>query len=407
MRAYERLLNYVKIHTTSDETRKRTPTSNREFDLARPLALELQALGLTAEIDKHCYVRGRLDATAGYEDAPCVGFIAHVDTAPDFSGEGVKPRLIPNYDGGDLPLGNSGRVLSVAAFPHLPSLAGRTLIVTDGTTLLGADDKAGVAEIMTLLEEIVTRRTPHGRIAVCFTPDEEVGRGTAFFDIPRFGADFAYTVDGGREGEVVAENFNASAAEITFAGVNVHPGEATGIMKNAGLIAAEFADSLPKNETPATTSGRTGFYHLTDLSGNVETATLRYILRDHDAKKLEKKKATVERLAARFNEKYGEKTVTVTICDQYRNMKEKIDETPYVVTLAEEATKACGVEPLCDPIRGGTDGANLTWQGLPCPNLGTGGFAFHGPYEHITVEGMDTVVRILGEIVKRAAKIKK
>ena len=407
MRAYERLLQYVKIYTTSDENGFGTPSAEREFDLARPLCDELIALGLTTEVDEHCYVRGWLDATPGYEGAPCVGFVAHVDTAPDFAGEGVKPRLIERYDGRDLPLGESGRVLSASAFPHLPSLAGRTLIVTDGTTLLGADDKAGIAEIVTMLEELINSGAPHGRIAVCFTPDEEIGQGTACFDVARLGADFAYTVDGGFEGEVVAENFNAAAAEIVFAGVNVHPGEATGIMKNAGLIAAEFAASLPQNETPATTSGREGFYHLLDISGNVETATLRYILRDHDAKKLEDKKQTVADLADAFNEKYGAGTVTLKIRDQYRNMKEKIDETPYVVELALEATKECGVTPISEPIRGGTDGATLTWLGLPCPNLGTGGFAFHGPYEHITVEGMDAVVRILHAIVRRVSEMKK
>ncbi|MBO4284095.1 MAG: peptidase T [Clostridia bacterium] len=407
MRAYERLLQYVKIYTTSIEDAETTPSAEREFDLARPLCDELIALGLKAEIDEHCYVMGWLDATPGYEDAPCVGFIAHVDTAPDFSGEGVKPRVIENYDGKDVLLGDGGRVLSASEFPHLPGLAGRTLIVTDGTTLLGADDKAGIAEIMTLLEELTQSGAPHGRIAVCFTPDEEVGCGTLCFDINRFGADFAYTIDGGFEGEVVSENFNAAAATVSVAGFNVHPGEATGIMKNACLIASEFAAAMPKNETPATTAGRVGFYHLTDLAGNVEAATLRYILRDHDAKKLEEKKQTVARLAKEFNQRYGDGTVTVEIRDQYRNMKEKIDLDPTSVELALAATRECGVEPICEPIRGGTDGAMLTWQGLPCPNLGTGGFGFHGPYEHVTAEGMDTVVRILHAIVRRTAEPKK
>ena len=407
MRAYERLLNYVKIYTTSIEDAETTPSAEREFDLARPLCDELIALGLKAEIDEHCYVRGWLDATPGYEGAPCVGFIAHVDTAPDFAGEGVKPRVIPDYDGKDVILGDSGRVLSASAFPHLPGLAGRTLIVTDGTTLLGADDKAGIAEIMTLLEELINSGVPHGKIAVCFTPDEEIGGGTAFFDVPRFGADFAYTIDGGFEGEVVSENFNAAAATVSVAGFNVHPGEATGIMKNACLIASEFAASLPKNETPATTGGRVGFYHLTDLAGNVEAATLRYILRDHDAAKLEDKKAAIRALADKFNAEYGAGTVKIEIRDQYRNMKEKIDLDPTSVELALAATKECGVKPICEPIRGGTDGAMLTWEGLPCPNLGTGGFGFHGPYEHITAEGMDTVVRILRAIVRRTAELKK
>lgn len=407
MRAYERLLNYVKIYTTSIDDADVVPSAEREFDLARPLCDELRAMGLRAEIDEHCYVMGWLDATPGYEGAPCVGFVAHVDTAPDFSGEGVKPRVIENYDGRDLPLGESGRVLSASEFPHLPGLKGRTLIVTDGTTLLGADDKAGIAEAMTLLEELIESGKPHGKVAVCFTPDEEVGCGTLCFDIDRFGADFAYTIDGGFEGEVVWENFNAAGADVFVSGFNVHPGEATGIMKNAGLIASEFAAALPKNETPATTAGRVGFYHLTDLSGNVEAAKLHYILRDHDAKKLEEKKAAILALGDKFNEEYGAETVKIEIRDQYRNMREKIEETPYVVDLALEATKECGVTPISEPIRGGTDGATLTWRGLPCPNLGTGGYGFHGPYEHITVEGMDAVVRILHSIVRKTAQMKK
>ncbi|MBP5349630.1 MAG: peptidase T, partial [Clostridia bacterium] len=266
---------------------------------------------------------------------------------------------------------------------------------------------AGIAEAMTLLEELIESGEPHGKVAVCFTPDEEVGCGTLCFDIDRFGADFAYTIDGGFEGEVVWENFNAAGADVFVSGFNVHPGEATGIMKNAGLIASEFAAALPKNETPATTAGRVGFYHLTDLSGNVEAAKLHYILRDHDAKKLEEKKAAIRALADKFNEEYGAGTVRIEIRDQYRNMREKIEETPYVVDLALEATKECGVSPISEPIRGGTDGATLTWRGLPCPNLGTGGYGFHGPYEHITVEGMDAVVRILRSIVRKTAQMKK
>ena len=407
MRAYERLLNYVTIYTTSIDDANVVPSAEREFDLARPLCDELRAMGLKAEIDEHCYVMGWLDATPGYENAPCVGFVAHVDTAPDFSGEGVKPRVIENYDGRDLPLGESGRTLSASEFPHLPGMKGRTLIVTDGTTLLGADDKAGIAEAMTLLEELIESGEPHGKVAVCFTPDEEVGCGTLCFDIDRFGADFAYTIDGGFEGEVVWENFNAAGADVFVSGFNVHPGEATGIMKNAGLIASEFASAMPKNETPATTAGRVGFYHLTDLSGNVEAAKLHYILRDHDAKKLEEKKTAILALGDKFNREYGAGTVKIEIRDQYRNMREKIEETPYVVDLALEATKECGVTPISEPIRGGTDGATLTWRGLPCPNLGTGGFGFHGPYEHITVEGMDAVVRILRAIVRKTAQMKK
>ena len=401
MRAYERLIKYAKVSTASEEGIGVSPSTARQFDLARLLVDELRELGVAdAEVTDTCYVYGHLPATPGHEGAPCLGFIAHMDTSPDFSGENVKPRVIENYDGGDLELG-AGRTLSVRQFPHLPSLKGRTLITASGDTLLGADDKAGIAEIMTLIEQLQGGEIAHGRIAVCFTPDEEVGCGTANFDIPRLGADFAYTLDGGAEGEVVYENFNACSAVVNITGVNVHPGSAKNVMVNAALVATEFNAALPGCETPRYTEGYEGFYHLTAIAGTAERAELRYILRDHDAKKLEMRREMMEHIAKTLNERYGAGTVSVSFREQYRNMAEKIrPDYIHLVDNAVKATEAAGVTPLRVPIRGGTDGAQLSWEGLPCPNLGTGGYAFHGPYEHITVEGMDKCVEIIRRIVE-------
>ena len=401
MKAYERLIRYAKVSTASEEGIGRSPSTQRQFDLARILVEELRELGIAdAELTDSCYVYGHLEATPGCEDAPCLGFIAHMDTSPDFSGEGVKPRIIENYDGEDVELG-AGRTLSVKRFPHLPRLKGRTLITTSGDTLLGADDKAGIAEIMTLVEELQRDGTPHGRIAVCFTPDEEVGCGTANFDIPKLGAKYAYTLDGGPEGEVVYETFNASSVVVHITGVNVHPGSAKNIMVNAAQVATEFNACLPCCETPRYTEGYEGFYHLTSIEGTVERAELRYILRDHDAKKLEQRRETMQHAGKTLNERYGAGTVSVSFREQYRNMVEKIvPEHMHLVDSAIRAIEDSGLEPLRQPIRGGTDGALLSWEGLPCPNLGTGGYAFHGPYEHITVEGMDKCVEIVRRIVE-------
>ena len=401
MRAYERLIKYAKVSTASEEGIGVSPSTPRQFDLARLLVDELRELGVAdAEVTDTCYVYGHLPATPGHEGAPCLGFIAHMDTSPDFSGENVKPRVIENYDGGDLELG-AGRTLSVKQFPHLPSLKGRTLITASGDTLLGADDKAGIAEIMTLIEELQGGEIPHGRIAVCFTPDEEVGCGTADFDIPRLGADFAYTLDGGAEGEVVYENFNACSAVVNITGVNVHPGSARNVMVNAALVATEFSAALPDCETPRYTEGYEGFYHLTAIAGTAERAELRYILRDHDAKKLEMRRETMFHIMKILNERYGAGTVSLSFREQYRNMAEKIrPDYMHLVENAVKATENAGVEPLRQPIRGGTDGAQLSWEGLPCPNLGTGGYAFHGPYEHITAEGMDKCVEIIRGITE-------
>lgn len=405
MKAYERLLRYVAIHTTSDEESTTVPTAAREFDLAKLLVEELKEIGVAdAAVDELCYVYGSLPATRGYENAPKLGFIAHMDTAPDFSGENVRPRIIENYDGGDVVLGTSGRTLDNATFPHLMSLAGRTLIVTDGTTLLGADDKAGVAEIVTLLERLIAENIPHGKISVCFTPDEEVGSGADHFDVARFGADFGYTCDGGAEGELEYENFNAAEAVFEIRGFNVHPGEAKDKMINALLVACEINALLPKGETPRDTADYQGFYHLTKLDGTTEASKLQYIIRDHDLASFERRKETLKKISEVVNAKYGEGTVALSLRDQYRNMKEKIEPCMHLIDNAKRAMEMAGITPKVQPIRGGTDGARLSFMGLPCPNLGTGGYAFHGPYEHITVEGMDLSVEVLKNLVALYAK---
>lgn len=401
MRAYERLLNYVKVYTTSDDESESTPSTQRQFTLGNQLADELKSLGVTnVRIDDKCYVYGMIPATPGMEQAPKLGFIAHMDTAPDFSGENVNPQVIPDYDGNDLPLGKSGRVLSAKDFPHLPSLEGRTLITTDGTTLLGADDKAGIAEIMTLAEEIIKEDIPHGAISIGFTPDEEVGRGADFFDVEGFGADFAYTVDGGTENEIEYENFNAAGAKVEFSGVSVHPGSSKDTMINAALVAMEFNAMLPAGDTPRNTEGYEGFFHLCEMSGDVSAAKLEYIVRDHDASMYLCRLETLRHAEKLLNEKYGKGTVTLTIKEQYRNMKEKIEPCMHLIEHASQAVREAGLQPVIIPIRGGTDGARLSFMGLPCPNLGTGGYAFHGPFEHITAEGMDTVVKTLKGIVR-------
>lgn len=401
MRAYERLLNYVRVYTTSDEACEAVPSSQRQFVLGRQLAEELKELGVSnVRIDDKCYVYGMIPATPGMEKAPKIGFIAHMDTAPAFSGENVNPQVIGNYDGMDVVLGESGRILCVKDFPHLPSLKGRTLITTDGNTLLGADDKAGIAEIMTMAEEIITEGTPHGTICIGFTPDEEIGRGADCFDVDGFGADYAYTVDGGAENEIEYENFNAAGATAEFCGVSVHPGSSKDTMINAALVAMEFNAMLPSGDTPRNTEGYEGFFHLCEMSGDVSNARLEYIVRDHDAAMFRCRLETLRHAEKILNEKYGEGTVTLAIKEQYRNMKEKIEPCMHLIENASLAAKEAGLEPVHVPVRGGTDGARLSFMGLPCPNLGTGGYAFHGPFEHITAEGMDLAVKTLKGIVR-------
>lgn len=407
MRAYERLLNYVKVDTPSDPHSETTPSSACQFDLARLLVEELKALGVgNAHVDDKCYVYASIPATAGYEKCKRLGFIAHMDTAPDFNGKGVNPQVVSNFDGKDLVLGTSGYVLRAKDFPELPNMKGRTLITTDGTSLLGADDKAGIAEIMTMAERILTENIPHGKICIGFTPDEEIGAGADHFDVEKFGADIAYTLDGGMEGEIEYENFNAAGADFVIHGNNVHPGSAKNIMVNAQLLAMEINGMLPADETPATTEGYEGFFHLTDMEGSVEKAKLEYIIRDHDREKFEARKALVEKIAADMNEKYGAGTVELTVKDQYYNMKEMIEPHMELIEYAKEAAKAVGMNPKVVAIRGGTDGARLSFMGLPCPNLGTGGFGFHGPYEHITAEGMDLCVEMALKIVEKYSEEK-
>ena len=405
MRAYERFLNYVKIHTTSDENSNTTPSTRRQFDLAEILAEEMKKLGVKdVRVDENCYVYGAIPATLGYEDKPAIGLIAHLDTAPDFCGEHVNPQIYRNYNGEDVTLGDSGKVLSVKTFPHLKELKGRTLITTDGTTLLGADDKAGIAEIMTVAEELLKGTMPHGKICIAFTPDEEVGSGADKLDIPAFGAQYAYTADGGCENEIVYENFNASEAVFKIRGFNIHPGEARNKMINAALVGMEINSMLPNLETPAHTELYEGFFHLCEMEGTVENATLQYIIRDHSAASFEARENTLRHIEKIMNEKYGQGTVKLEIHEQYRNMREKVAPCMQLVDYAKDAIRELGMEPNTDPIRGGTDGAQLSFRGLPCPNLGTGGYAFHGPYEHITAEGMDTAVHVMLGILKRFAQ---
>mgnify|MGYP000792267131 CR=1 FL=1 len=401
MRAYERLLDYVKVYTTSDPESGTHPSAAREFDLAHKLVEELKALGVEdARVDEHCYVYGSLPATPGCEEKPALGLIAHMDTAPDASGENVNPILHESYDGGDVVLPATGKVMKVSAFPFLASMKGETLITTDGTTLLGADDKAGVAEIMTAVETVIREGRPHGKLCIGFTPDEEIGSGADHFDVEGFGCDFAYTVDGGTEGEIEFENFNAAGAKFTVTGFNIHPGGAKDTMINAIAVASEIQSLLPEAESPRNTEGYEGFYHLTSMSGDVAHAESEYIIRDHDAEKFAAKEENLRRIEKAMNEKYGEGTVKLEIKEQYRNMAEKIRPCYHLIENAEEAARRAGMEPIVLPIRGGTDGARLSFMGLPCPNIGTGGYACHGPYEHITVEGMEKTMAMLKELVK-------
>lgn len=401
MNILERFLDYVNIPTSSDDNASTVPTTKKQFVLANRLADDMKALGITdAYVDELCYVYGHIPATPGYEKAKAVGFIAHVDTSPDFADAPMNVQIHENYDGGDIALGSSGRVIDNATFAHLPSLKGRTLLTTDGMTLLGADDKAGVAEILDAVQHILENNIPHGKICIGFTPDEECGTSADNFSLDKFGADYAYTVDGGREGEVVYECFNASTAIFEIKGFNIHPGSAKDKMINAALVAMEINSMLPTGETPRDTEGYEGFFHLTDMEGDAESARTQYIVRDHNAANFKAREDTLRHIEKLMNAKYGDGTVTLTIRESYRNMEEMIRPHFYVVEIANEATKMSGLEPTHEPIRGGTDGSRLSYMGLPTPNLGTGGYAFHGPYEHITVEGMKKSSEIIVNIIK-------
>lgn len=405
MRAYERFLNYVPVWTTSDETSDTVPSADRELVLARMLVEEMKGLGIAdARVDDKGYVYGHIPATPGCEDKPSLGLVAHMDTVADASGENIKPQIIENYDGKDVVLKGSGDILKVDEFPYLAELKGRTLITTDGTTLLGADDKAGIAEILTVAEEIIKEGFPHGKICIGFTPDEEIARGAKHFDVEGFGADYAYTLDGDEEGEIQFENFNASTAFITIHGVSVHTGSAKDVMVNSQTIATEIHQMLPVNERPETTEGYEGFYHLVSVQGNVTTTKMKYFIRDFDRRSFDARAQKLCDIAEEMNKKYGEGKVEVEIVESYYNMREKIEPCMQLIDYAKAAIGHAGITPIVSPVRGGTDGARLSFKGLPCPNLGTGGHAFHGVFEHITVEGMDKAVLIVKDIIRQFAE---
>ena len=405
MRAYERFLNYVPVWTTSDETSDTVPSADRELVLARMLVEEMKGLGIAdARVDDKGYVYGHIPATPGCEDKPSLGLVAHMDTVADASGENIKPQIIENYDGKDVVLKGSGDILKVDEFPYLAELKGRTLITTDGTTLLGADDKAGIAEILTVAEEIIKEGLPHGKICIGFTPDEEIARGAKHFDVEGFGADYAYTLDGDEEGEIQFENFNASTAFITIHGVSVHTGSAKDVMVNSQTIATEIHQMLPVNERPETTEGYEGFYHLVSVQGNVTTTKMKYFIRDFDRRSFDARAQKLRDIAEEMNKKYGEGKVEVEIVESYYNMREKIEPCMQLIDYAKAAIEHAGITPIVSPVRGGTDGARLSFKGLPCPNLGTGGHEFHGVFEHITVEGMDKAVLIVKDIIRQFAE---
>ena len=396
MRASERFLKYVKVHTTSNPAASCAPSSAIQFDLAHMLVDEMTALGIeNAHVDEFGVVYGWLPATKGMEDQPALGFIAHMDTSPDYSGENVKPQIIENYDGGDVVLAGTGDVLTVKSFPTLKALAGMTLITTDGTTLLGADDKAGIAEILTAVEAIKESGKPHGKLCIAFTPDEEIGMGVAHFDIEKFGAAFAYTVDGGREGEIAFETFNAASATVKVTGMSVHPGSSKDTMINAALVAMEYNSLLPAGDTPRLTEGYEGFFHLHDMKGDVSYAELEYIVRDHDRATFEVRKQTMRHAAKVINERYGKEVVCLELKDTYYNMAEKIAPHMHLIDNAKKAAELAGMTPFLKPVRGGTDGCRLSEMGMPTPNLCTGGFAYHGKFEHIAMESMERCARMV------------
>ena len=405
MRAYERLIKYVKVYTESSPDTGATPSTPCQWDLARLLVDELKELGLeNPGVDEHCIVTAWLPASPGCESAPALGLLAHMDTAPAFSGKNVNPIVHENYDGGDIVLPKEGRVIKAADFPFLAGMCGKTIITADGSTLLGADDKAGVAEIMTLCERVMAENLPHGRLCIAFTPDEEIGEGPDHFDVKGFGAKYAYTVDGGAAGSIEYENFNAASAVVDITGVSVHPGSAKGIMENALLIAQEFNALLPPNAIPAKTEGYQGFFHLDRLEGTAAQARMEYMVRDHDKGEFTVKKALLARAAARIEADHPTVQVTVTVKDSYYNMKEQLAACMHLVENAQRAAAQAGVTPTVEPIRGGTDGARLSYMGLPCPNLGTGGYNFHGPQELACVEEMDAVVDMLANLVTLYSK---
>lgn len=407
-RLLNRFLKYVKIYSTSDPECESTPSTPQQWDMADLLFEELKSLGLDdVSMDDNGYVFGYVPSNLDGEDVPTVGFISHYDSSPDFNGKGVNPLVWENYNGKDLLLNEeTGFTLSPSKFESLKDYVGQTLITTDGTSLLSADDKAGIAEIVTAVEYLLAHPgIKHGRIAVAFNPDEEIGRGAHKFDVAKFGAEWAYTMDGGEVGELEYENFNAAGAVVKIHGLSVHPGYSFGKMVNASLLAAEFIQMLPAGETPSTTRGYEGFYHLLDVTSDVSEAKLQYIIRDHDADKFEQRKTFMEKVVADFNAKHGEGTAEIEIKEQYRNMKQQFEGKMHIVDIAEQAMKEAGITPKIKAIRGGTDGAQLSYMGLPCPNIFAGGLNFHGPYEYVPLESMEKAVKVIINIAQSVKKI--
>ena len=399
----ERFLKYVSFCTTSDEETNMTPSTPGQMEFAKYLAEELKQIGMTeVTLDENGYVMATLPANT--EGKPTIGFIAHMDTAPDASGKNVKARIVENYDGQDIVLNaEKNIVFEVEKYPEILDYKGQDIIVTDGTTLLGADDKAGLAEIVSACEYLINHpEIKHGKIRVGFTPDEEIGQGADQFDVKKFGCDWAYTMDGGAIGELEYENFNAAGCKVKVHGVNVHPGYGYHKMINSMRIANQFATMLPRWETPEHTQGYEGFYHLIAMNGSVEETTLQYIIRDHDRARFESRKREIEHLARKINQEYGEGTVEVEIRDQYYNMREMVEPVMHIVTLVEEAMKEVGVTPKVQPIRGGTDGARLSFEGLPCPNIFAGGVNFHSRFEYLPVQSMEKAMEVILKIVQKA-----
>lgn len=399
----ERMLEYVRFNTQSNDSTGRHPSTPGQLEFARHLAKELRELGVErVRVSEFAYVFGEIPPSADCGEAPALGLVVHMDTSADAPGDNVRPQLV-EYRGGVIPLGDSGRTLDPAVFPELNRLTGHTLITTDGTTLLGADDKAGIAEILTAVERVVAGDLPHGKLCIGFTPDEEIGEGPLHFDVADFGADYAYTLDGGAAGEIEFQNFNAATATFELRGRSVHPGSAKDVMINAQKVAFELDSLLPQDEVPEKTERFQGFYHLVHTSGSVGNARLVYLLRDHDAASFEARKRRMREAAETLNAKYGAGTVVLTIKDQYRNMEEIIRQHPFLIEIAEDAVRSAGIEPVIVPIRGGTDGATLSFKGLPCPNLGTGGYNFHGECEFASVQEMESSVQVILNIIKAFA----
>ncbi|WNJ77921.1 peptidase T [Cedecea neteri] len=401
----ERFLQYVSLDTQSKPGVKQVPSTEGQWKLLRLLKEQLEQLGLVdVTLSDHGTVMGTLPSNVGHA-VPAIGFISHVDTAPDFTGKNVNPQIVENYRGGDIALGIGDEILSPVMFPVLHQLMGQTLITTDGKTLLGADDKAGVAEIMTALAVLKGKNVPHGDIRVAFTPDEEVGKGTHFFDVEAFNAEWAYTVDGGGVGELESENFNAASVTIKIVGNNVHPGTAKGVMVNALSLAARIHAEVPADESPECTEGYEGFYHLNTMKGSVDRAEMHYIIRDFDREQFEARKRRMMEIAKKVGKGlHPDCYIELVIEDSYYNMREKVAEHPYIVEVAQQAMRDCDIEPIMKPIRGGTDGAQLSFKGLPCPNLFTGGYNYHGKHEFVTLEGMEKAVAVIVRIAELTAK---